>query len=132
MTAHEFFRLGQSPEISRGERWNRISPVSGMREPELYFVIPTNRLREVGGTVQLNDEHFWLSGDSAPISAFDDSGAAHHQKYFVSRRDQDAQPGLLCRAGGEGRLSQVPASAPSRQAVGRVGEERAKTCARMP
>jgi hypothetical protein len=47
---------------------------SYMREPELYFVIPTYRLREVGETVEQYDEHFWRNGQSVRMIVFDDSG----------------------------------------------------------
>jgi hypothetical protein len=30
-----------------------------MQERDLFFVIPTYRLREVGETVELYDDHFW-------------------------------------------------------------------------
>ena len=33
-----------------------------MREPEVTFVIPTYRLRDVAETVDAFDEHFWRNG----------------------------------------------------------------------
>jgi hypothetical protein len=35
-----------------------------MHEYDLFFVIPTYRLREVGETVEHYDEHFWRNGHS--------------------------------------------------------------------
>jgi hypothetical protein len=48
----------------------------------LSFVIPTNRLRDVGGTVEEYDEHFWRNGHSPEIIVFDDSTPANQEKYF--------------------------------------------------
>jgi hypothetical protein len=48
----------------------------------LFFVIPTNRLREVGETVEEYDEHFWRNGHSPEIIVFDDSTLANQEKYF--------------------------------------------------
>jgi hypothetical protein len=53
-----------------------------MQSKELFFVIPTYRLREVGETVAQYDEHFWRNGHSVPIIVFDDSSAANHDKYY--------------------------------------------------
>jgi hypothetical protein len=53
-----------------------------MREPDLYFVIPTYRLRDVGETVQQYDEHFWRNGHSPTMIVFDDSSPAAQEKYF--------------------------------------------------
>ena len=36
-----------------------------MQENEIYFVIPTYRLRDVGETVEQYDEHFWRNGHSS-------------------------------------------------------------------
>jgi hypothetical protein len=35
-----------------------------MQANDLYFVIPTYRLRDVGETVEQYDEHFWRNGHS--------------------------------------------------------------------
>jgi hypothetical protein len=48
----------------------------------LSFVIPTNRLRDVGETVEQYDEHFWRNGHSPQIIVFDDSTRANQEKYF--------------------------------------------------
>ena len=48
----------------------------------LSFVIPTNRLRDVGETVEEYDEHFWRNGHSPQIIVFDDSTPANQEKYF--------------------------------------------------
>jgi hypothetical protein len=37
-----------------------------MQPKELFFVIPTHRLREVGDTVKAYDDHFWRNGHSVP------------------------------------------------------------------
>jgi hypothetical protein len=54
-----------------------------MSEPNLQFVIPTNRLRDVGETVEAYDDNFWRNGQTAPIVIFDDSSVANHEKYFA-------------------------------------------------
>jgi hypothetical protein len=51
-------------------------------DKDLFFVIPTYRLRDVGETVQQYDEHFWRNGHSVPIVVFDDSTPATQEKYF--------------------------------------------------
>src|ERR1700692_2205498 len=51
-------------------------------EDNLSFVIPTNRLRDVGETVEQYDEHFWRNGHSPQIIVFDDSTPANQEKYF--------------------------------------------------
>src|SRR5262249_42866118 len=53
-----------------------------MQEPDLFFVIPTYRLREVGETVEQYDEHFWRNGHSVRMIVFDDSSPANQEKYF--------------------------------------------------
>ena len=51
-------------------------------EDNLSFVIPTNRLRDVGETVEQYDEHFWRNGHSPRMIVFDDSTPANQEKYF--------------------------------------------------
>jgi hypothetical protein len=53
-----------------------------MSEPELYFAIPTYRLRDVGETVEQYDEHFWRNGHTPTIVVFDDSSRAAQEKYY--------------------------------------------------
>ena len=53
-------------------------------DPDLRFVIPTYRLRDVGETVEAYDANFERSGQTAPIFVFDDSSVANHDKYFAS------------------------------------------------
>ena len=53
-----------------------------MPEPELIFVIPTYRLRDVCETVEQYDENFWNNGHAARILVFDDSTVANHEKYY--------------------------------------------------
>jgi hypothetical protein len=55
-----------------------------MSAEELYFVIPTYRLREVGETVALYDEHFWRNGHSVRMFIFDDSSPVNQEKYYSS------------------------------------------------
>jgi hypothetical protein len=49
---------------------------------DLYFVIPTYRLKEVGETVEHYDEHFWRNGHSVRMIVFDDSSPANQEKYY--------------------------------------------------
>jgi hypothetical protein len=53
-----------------------------MRQPELTFVIPTYRLRDVAETVERYDDNFWRNGHSVKLVVFDDSSVANHEKYF--------------------------------------------------
>ncbi len=53
-----------------------------MTDPELYFVIPTHRLRDVGATIHEYDEHFWRNGHSVQMIVFDDSTQANVEKYL--------------------------------------------------
>ncbi|MDE8653830.1 hypothetical protein [Novosphingobium album (ex Liu et al. 2023)] len=54
-----------------------------MTERNLHFVIPTYRLRDVGETVEAYDDNFRRSGQTAPITVFDDSSLANHEKYYA-------------------------------------------------
>lgn len=53
-----------------------------MTAPKTHFVIPTYRLRDVGETVEAYDDNFSRCGQSVPITVFDDSSIANHQKYY--------------------------------------------------
>jgi hypothetical protein len=53
-----------------------------MNDQEVYFAIPTHRLRDVAETIHAYDEHFWNNGHSPRIIVFDDSTAANVEKYF--------------------------------------------------
>jgi len=53
-----------------------------MHARDLYFVIPTYRLRDVGETVAEYDEHFWRNGHSPTIIVFDDSSPVAQEKYY--------------------------------------------------
>jgi hypothetical protein len=53
-----------------------------MHAHDLYFVIPTYRLRDVGATVEAYDEHFWRNGHAPRIIVFDDSSPAAQEKYY--------------------------------------------------
>lgn len=53
-----------------------------MRASDLFFVIPTYRLRDVGDTVEQYDEHFWRNGHRVRMMIFDDSSPAAQEKYY--------------------------------------------------
>lgn len=53
-----------------------------MQQRDLFFVIPTYRLREVGETVEQYDDHFWRNGHSVRMIVFDDSSPANQEKYY--------------------------------------------------
>jgi hypothetical protein len=53
-----------------------------MPEKDLFFVIPTYRLRDVGETVEHYDEHFWRNGHAVRMLVFDDSSPANQEKYY--------------------------------------------------
>ena len=52
------------------------------QDPDVFFVIPTYRLRDVGETVECYDEHFWRNGHAVQMIVFDDSSAANQEKYY--------------------------------------------------
>ena len=53
-----------------------------MHHKDLFFVIPTYRLRDVGETVEQYDEHFWRNGHAPKIIVFDDSSPVAQEKYY--------------------------------------------------
>ena len=53
-----------------------------MQADNLYFVIPTYRLRDVGETVEFYDEHFWRNGHAPTLIVCDDSSPAAQEKYY--------------------------------------------------
>src|ERR1700756_5374067 len=53
-----------------------------MQADDLYFVIPTYRLRDVGETIKQYDEHFWRNGPSVRLLVLDDSSPANQEKYY--------------------------------------------------
>jgi hypothetical protein len=53
-----------------------------MQARQLFFVIPTYRLRDVGETVEQYDEHFWRNGHSVQMIVFDDSSPVNQKKYY--------------------------------------------------
>jgi hypothetical protein len=53
-----------------------------MKQPELTFVIPTYRLRDIGETVEAYDDNFWRNGHAVPIIIFDDSSRVNQEKYY--------------------------------------------------
>ena len=55
-----------------------------MQADNLYFVIPTYRLRDVGETVKFYDEHFWRNGHAPTLIVCDDSSPAAQEKYYAS------------------------------------------------
>jgi hypothetical protein len=69
-----------------------------MQDPDLFFVIPTYRLREVGETVERYDEHFWRNGHSVQMIVFDDSSPANQEKYYPLL-EQTSTYNSLCYVG---------------------------------
>jgi hypothetical protein len=53
-----------------------------MLNHDLFFVVPTYRLREVGEAVEQYDEHFWRNGHAVKMIVFDDSSPANQEKYY--------------------------------------------------
>src|ERR1700689_5210651 len=53
-----------------------------MNDPDLYFVVPTHRLRDVSETIHDYDEHFGRNGHSPQMIVFDDSTPTNVEKYF--------------------------------------------------
>jgi hypothetical protein len=58
-----------------------------MSNKDVYFVIPTYRLRDVGETIEEYDEHFWRNGHCVRMIVFDDGSQANQDKYY-SRLEQ--------------------------------------------
>ena len=54
-----------------------------MKDPDLTFVIPTYRLRDVAETVDAYDEHFWRNGHDVRLVVFDDGTVANREKYYA-------------------------------------------------
>ena len=53
-----------------------------MNDTDLFFVVPTYRLRDVGETIKQYDEHFWRNGHSVRLLVLDDSSPANQEKYY--------------------------------------------------
>jgi hypothetical protein len=53
-----------------------------MKSPEIVFVVPTHRLREIGQTVECYDDNFWRNGHAVPTIVFDDSSIVNQAKYY--------------------------------------------------
>ena len=80
-------------------------------DSDLSFVIPTYRLRDVGDTVRAYDKNFHRNGHTVPITIFDDSSMANHEKYYanlehtrthnelfyVGPREKEQLIGYICR-----------------------------------
>src|SRR5262249_9532933 len=74
----------------KGERvWSNGSsrdpvPISRVRmqAKDLFFFIPTYRLRDGGETIEHYDEHFWRNGHCVRMIVFDDSSPANQEKYY--------------------------------------------------
>jgi hypothetical protein len=49
---------------------------------DIFFVIPTYRLRDVGETVEQYDQHFRRNGHSVRMIVFDDSTPSTQEKYY--------------------------------------------------
>jgi hypothetical protein len=69
-----------------------------MHPKDLFFVIPTYRLREVGETVEAYDEHFWRNGHAVQMIVFDDSSPANQEKYYPLL-EQTSTHNELCYVG---------------------------------
>src|SRR5262249_52286520 len=67
-----------TPSIER----RRINSWAIMQAKELFFVIPTFRLRDVGRAVEEYDQQFWRNGHTIRIVVFDDSSPANQAKYL--------------------------------------------------
>jgi hypothetical protein len=67
--------------MKNGDSRKRIAQI---QQRDLFFVIPTYRLREVGETVEQYDDYFWRNGHSVRMIVFDDSSPANQQKYFAT------------------------------------------------
>src|SRR6202142_2828110 len=71
------------PPPDEGEGLGLFSPrVGPMPANDLFFVIPTYRLRDVGETVEHYDEHFWRNGHTVRMIVFDDSSPVNQEKYY--------------------------------------------------
>ena len=66
-----------------------------MNADDLYFVIPTYRLRDVGETVEQYDEHFWRNGHTPKIIVFDDSSFAAQEKYYTQLKRTNTRNDLF-------------------------------------
>src|ERR1700730_10129174 len=53
-----------------------------MSANDLFFVIPTYRLRDVSETVEQYDEHFWHNCHAVRMIVFDDSSPVNQEKYY--------------------------------------------------
>lgn len=51
-------------------------------QKDVFFVIPTYRLRDVGQTVEQYDQHFWRNGHAVRMIVFDDSTPSTQEKYY--------------------------------------------------
>ena len=51
-------------------------------QKDIYFVIPTYQLRDVGETVEQYDQHFRRNGHAVPMIVFDDSTPSTQEKYY--------------------------------------------------
>ena len=79
-----------------------------MRDPEVTFVIPTYRLRDVGETVEQYDEHFWRNGHAVRMIVFDDSSPANQEKYYpLLEQTHTHNELLLRRPAGEGAVPRL-------------------------
>jgi hypothetical protein len=63
-----------------------------MSESELYFAIPTYRLRDVGETIERYDENFWRNGHSVLTVVLDHSSQATHAVQNHTRNNYMRNP----------------------------------------
>ena len=73
-----------------------------MQTADLFFVIPTYRLRDVGETVEHYDEHFWRNGHSLKMIVFDDSQPGQSGEILSPRSSRPA-PTTSCITSARGR-----------------------------
>ena len=50
-----------------------------MQDKELFFVIPTYQLRDVGETIEQYDEYCWRNGHTVRMLVFDDLNRANEE-----------------------------------------------------
>jgi hypothetical protein len=89
---------------------------------DVFFVIPTYRLRDVPETVAQYDEHFWQNGHAVPMIVFDDSSPANQEKYYPLL-EQTPTHNELYYVGPRGGISRPSPQSAARQEARRIGQE---------
>ena len=97
-----------------------------MNDQDVFFVIPTYRLRDVGETVELYDEHFWRNGHCGPHDRLRRLQPGQPGEVLPTPgADPDAQRVVLRRPAGEGAVPRATSPAGS----GTSGSSRwSRTC----